>query len=137
MVFRQLIGFDRNYQEYSCVMLCYHDSTVGQGKMNCVEQVLKKHIGNRKKIEDELFEAVLLLQDKKECRAFFEDICTPAEIEALVGRWQVAILLNKDMPYRVVSEKTGVSLATVTRVARFLHNGSLGYRIVLDRMDKK
>lgn len=103
---------------------------------------MKKHLMHspekgRRILEDDLFEAIMSLQDKRECRAFFEDICTPAEVEALVDRWQVARLLNREMPYRAVSEKTGVSLATVTRVARFLYNGSRGYRTILDRMDNK
>jgi TrpR-related protein YerC/YecD len=68
---------------------------------------------------------------------FFEDICTPAEIEALVDRWQVAGLLYRGMPYRAISEKTGVSVATVTRVARFLFNGNSGYKIILERIAKK
>lgn len=92
---------------------------------------------NRKVLEDELYEAVLSIKDKKECRAFFEDICTPAEIEALADRWKVARLLVKEMPYREISEKTGVSLATVTRVARFLFNGSSGYKIILERLSAK
>ena len=103
---------------------------------------MKKHLMHspekgRRILEDDLFEAIMSLKDKRECRAFFEDICTPAEIEALVDRWQVARLLSREIPYRAVSEKTGVSLATVTRVARFLHNGSRGYRTILDRMDVK
>ncbi len=92
---------------------------------------------NRKALEDDLYEAVISLKDKKECRAFFEDICTPAEIEALADRWKVARLLVKDMPYREVSEKTGVSLATVTRVARFLFNGNSGYKIIIERLSGK
>lgn len=92
---------------------------------------------NRKVLEDELYEAILSIKGKKECRAFFEDICTPAEIEALADRWKVARLLVKEMPYREISEKTGVSLATVTRVARFLFNGSSGYKIILERLSAK
>lgn len=93
--------------------------------------------GGRKALEDDLFAAVLSLQDKKECRAFFEDICTPTEIEAMVDRWQVAKLLVQDIPYRTITEKTGVSLATVTRVARFLFNGNSGYKIIIERMKTK
>ncbi len=93
--------------------------------------------GNRKALENALYDAVLSLANKRECRAFFEDICTPAEIEAMVDRWQVAQMLDEGIPYRTVSEKTAVSLATVTRVARFLHNGNSGYRTIIDRMKSK
>lgn len=81
-----------------------------------------------------LFEAVLALKGAADCAAFFADLCTPAELEALAGRWKVARLLDQGLPYREISEKTGISTATVTRVARCLTYGREGgYRRVLDR----
>ena len=81
-----------------------------------------------------LFVAVLSLKSVGEAETFFSDLCTPAELEALSGRWQVARLIDKGMPYREISEKTGISTATITRVARCLTYGrDGGYRRVLDR----
>jgi TrpR-related protein YerC/YecD len=81
-----------------------------------------------------LFAAVLSLKTPAECEAFFADLCTPAELDALSGRWKVARLLDKGIPYREISEKTGISTATVTRVARCLTYGSDGgYRRILSR----
>ncbi len=81
-----------------------------------------------------LFAAVLSLKNSMECEAFFADLCTPAELDALSGRWKVARLLDKGISYREISEKTGISTATVTRVARCLTYGSAGgYRRLLDR----
>lgn len=81
-----------------------------------------------------LFAAVLSLKTEAECEAFFADLCTPAELEALSGRWKVARLLDRGIPYREISEKTGISTATVARVARCLTYGSDGgYRRLLDR----
>jgi|SRR6185312_1410798 len=81
-----------------------------------------------------LFTAVLTLKDAGECQAFFADLCTPAELDALAGRWKVARLLDKGIPYREISEKTGISTATVTRVARCLTYGKEGgYRKLLGR----
>lgn len=80
-----------------------------------------------------LFEAVLALKDPAGLAAFFSDLCTPAELEALAGRWKVARLLDQGLPYREISRKTGISTATVTRVARCLTYGREGgYRRVLD-----
>ena len=80
-----------------------------------------------------LFEAVAGLKDTAACAAFFADLCTPAELEALAGRWKVARLLDQGLPYREISEKTGISTATVTRVARCLTYGKDGgYRRALD-----
>ena len=44
---------------------------------------------------DELFKAILLLQDEEDCYRFFEDICTVNEIHAIAQRLQVAKLLSE------------------------------------------
>src|SRR3569833_1536222 len=81
-----------------------------------------------------LYMAVLTLKDAGDCAAFFADLCTPAELDALAGRWKVARLLDKGIPYREIAEKTGISTPTVTRVARCLTFGKEGgYRRVLGR----
>jgi TrpR-related protein YerC/YecD len=81
-----------------------------------------------------LFAAVRSLKTDGECGAFFADLCTPAELDALSGRWKVARLLGKGIPYREISQKTGISTATVTRVARCLTYGrDGGYRRLLER----
>jgi TrpR-related protein YerC/YecD len=85
----------------------------------------------------DLFEAVLRLGAEKECEEFFADLCTPAELLAMADRWKAARLLDQGLPYREIYEKTGVSTATVTRVARALFNGQGGYRKALDRRQAK
>ena len=89
---------------------------------------------HKRKAEDALFEAALSLQDVAECRCFFKDLCTPAELQALVDRWQVVQLLEKDLPYRRIHDLTGVSVTTIGRVARFLGDGFGGYRTAFDRL---
>ncbi|MBI3564360.1 MAG: helix-turn-helix domain-containing protein [Elusimicrobia bacterium] len=82
-----------------------------------------------------LCEAVLALKSPADAAAFFADLCTPAELDALAGRWKVARLLDRGLPYREIAEKTGISTATVTRVARCLTYGrDGGYRRVLDKL---
>ena len=83
----------------------------------------------------ELFEAILSLKSTKECRAFFRDLCTLSEIKAMIERFQVAKMVNKNIPYREISKKTGSSTTTVTRVAHWLHHGMGGYKLVLERME--
>ena len=82
-----------------------------------------------------LLDALTALQSRDELLRFLTDLCTPAELRALVARWQVAKLLNAgDLSYRDISEKTGASTTTVGRVARFLNDESYqGYRLALDR----
>jgi TrpR-related protein YerC/YecD len=89
---------------------------------------------NTKSAIRELFQAVLSLKTSDECQRFFEDLCTPAELSALRDRWRVARLVNRDIPYREIHEKTGVSTATITRVARSLQYGTGGYRLILERL---
>lgn len=83
--------------------------------------------------EDALFHALISLQGVSECRNFCRDLCTPAELQALVDRWQVVELLEQGLTYRKISELTGVSVTTIGRVARFLADGFGGYRTAIDR----
>ncbi len=89
---------------------------------------------HKRNSEDALFRAIISLKDVKECRNFFRDLCTPAELQALVDRWQVVELLEKDLPYRRIHDLTGVSVTTIGRVARFLSDGFGGYRAAFDRL---
>src|SRR5258706_7198568 len=82
----------------------------------------------------ELFAAMLGLQTQAECEKFFADLCTPGELLAMADRWKVARLLDLGMPYREIYEKTGVSTATITRVAPAPFLGESGYRKALERI---
>ncbi len=86
--------------------------------------------------EDELFRALLSLRDLAECRAFFQDLCTPAELQALKDRWAVAECLAEGLSYRQIHDRTGVSLTTISRVARYLSNGAGGYQKALEHLKK-
>ena len=84
---------------------------------------------------DLLFAAILSLKDVKECYAFFEDICTVAELKSLAQRLHVAIMLRQGQTYTEICDATGVSTATISRVNRCLEYGADGYKAVLDRLD--
>jgi TrpR-related protein YerC/YecD len=90
----------------------------------------------RAKAEDALFAALVSLESVDECRAFLRDLCTPAELQALVDRWQVVELLEQGLPYRKIHDMTGVSVTTVGRVARFLTDGFGGYETAIRRTAK-
>jgi len=90
----------------------------------------------RRRNEDALFSAITSLQNVAECRNFFRDLCTPAELQALVDRWHVVALLQQDLPYRRIHDLTGVSVTTIGRVARFLSSGFGGYRTAIDRTSR-
>ena len=85
-----------------------------------------------RRAENALFEAFASLDQPDACGDFLRDLCTPAELQALVDRWQVVLLLQEDLPYRRIHELTGVSVTTIGRVARFLHDGYGGYDTALE-----
>ncbi len=91
---------------------------------------------SKKKELDELFEAILLLEDKRECYKFFEDICTINEINAISQRWQVAKLLDEGKTYSEVEKITKASTATISRVNKCLLYGADGYKTILSKIDK-
>ena len=73
---------------------------------------------------DALAEALSALKGAGEIRAFLEDLCTPAELEAMGDRWRVVPQLLQGLPYREIHERTLVSVTTVGRVARTLERGT-------------
>jgi TrpR-related protein YerC/YecD len=84
--------------------------------------------------ERSLFAAVLTLKSIEECKSFFRDLCTPAELQALADRWAVVGLLQDGVPYREIHKQTGVSVTTIGRVARYLTNGNGGYSLASERL---
>lgn len=83
--------------------------------------------------ENELFAAIASVESVPECRNLLRDLCTPAELQALVDRWQVVKYLQKNLPYRKIHDLTGVSVTTIGRVARFLSDGYGGYQTAIQR----
>ena len=81
------------------------------------------------------YEAVLTLNTVEDCRRFFEDISTIKELQAMSQRFRVACLLDQGSNYIEVSETTGASTATISRVNRCLNYGG-GYRTALDNLKK-
>ena len=94
---------------------------------------MKEVINSKEAIE--LFQAILKLEDTTECKKFFRDLCTVSEIKSMSERFQVAKKVNEGVSYRKINETTGVSTATVTRVAHFLHHGMGGYKLILKRLN--
>lgn len=84
---------------------------------------------------DDLFRAILVLENEEECYRFFEDICTIAELKAIAQRLAVAKMVRQSRTYTDIAEQTGASTATISRVKRSLNYGADGYNTVLDRMN--
>jgi TrpR-related protein YerC/YecD len=87
--------------------------------------------------ERALMQAVLAMRTVEECRDFFRDLCTPAELQALADRWTVVGLLQDGLPYREINRQTGVSVTTIGRVARYLAAGNGGYALATRRLKER
>ncbi len=84
---------------------------------------------------EKLYQAILSLKDEKECRLFFEDICTIQELETIAQRLQVAELICEGRSYSEVNKITGASTTTICRVGKCVNYGEGGYRLALERIE--
>ena len=87
--------------------------------------------------ERSLCEALLSLRSVDEVRAFLDDLCTPAEREAMRDRWCVVPHLVAGEPYWQIHDATAVSITTIGRVARCLEQGAGGYALAAARLKTK
>lgn len=72
------------------------------------------------------------MDDPRVVADFLEDLCTPAELEAIADRWSVVPPLSEGVSYRQVHALTGVSVTTIGRVARYFATGAGGYEKALE-----
>ena len=86
---------------------------------------------------DTLYEAVSCIETKEEFYNFFEDLCTITELQSLAHRFTVAKMLSDGYTYQDISDKTGSSTATISRINKCLGYGADGYSVILSRMKKK
>ena len=86
---------------------------------------------------EQLFKAILCLENIDECFDFFEDLCTINELLSLSQRYEVAKMLREQKTYLEIAEKTGASTATISRVNRSLNYGNDGYDMVMKRLETK
>ncbi len=86
---------------------------------------------------DVLYEAVGLIETREEFYNFFEDLCTITELQAMAHRFAVAKMLTEGYTYQEISEKTGASTATISRINKCIGYGADGYNVILSRMKKQ
>jgi TrpR-related protein YerC/YecD len=80
-----------------------------------------------------LIEVLLRLDSPEDAERFLRDLCTLGELRDMAQRWAVARLLDAGLHYAEISQRTGASTATITRIASWLNHGEGGYRRMLDR----
>ena len=86
---------------------------------------------------ERLFQAILTLNTLEECKNFFEDACTIKEILDIAQRFEVARMLTEKKSYQQISQQTGVSTATISRVNRCITYGGGGYKTAIERLNEQ
>ena len=82
----------------------------------------------------QLIAGILELKNANEAKRFLRDLMTPAEIKEFANRLEAASLLSSDMQYNYITETTGLSSATIARIAKWLYGSLGGYRLILNRL---
>ena len=84
-----------------------------------------------------LFDAILSLENRDECRRFLEDVCTVGELISICQRYAVAVMLRENKTYAEIAKATHASTATISRVGRTLNYGNDGYDLIIERMKNR
>jgi TrpR-related protein YerC/YecD len=85
---------------------------------------------------DQLLATIVRLETPEEAAAFMRDLCTRRELEEMSHRWEAVKLLDQGIPYREISDRTGLSTATITRINQWLQHGTGGYRSMLSKIEE-
>lgn len=86
---------------------------------------------NFKKDPHFLYQVLAALDSPEEIAILLEDLCTVKEIEQMDQRIRSATLLMEKKTYTQITEETGISTVTLSRVSRALQYGSGGYSRIL------
>lgn len=83
---------------------------------------------------DLLYQALILLDNKEECKLFLKDLCTIKEMQDMALRLKTAVMLDNGVNYNTISNDIGTSAATISRVSRCLNYGDGGYKLIIDKI---
>lgn len=103
------------------------------GTVRLIQKIGPKIDWNNKK-NNQFVEAILTLKNIEEAKLFLRDLMTESEIKEFANRLEAASLLSKNVQYNAIIEDTGLSSATVARIAKWLKGSLGGYRLVLSRL---
>ena len=76
--------------------------------------------GNTYNISRSLEQALSLLDSQKKVSNFLADLLTPQEIAEFSRRFQVAQMLDQNMSYKEIEQKTSMSSTTIARISKCL-----------------
>ena len=85
---------------------------------------------NKKNIEDDITEvllALVYLDNIKDMQYFCNDLFTDKELETIALRWKAVRMLSAGITYTKIVEATGLSSATISRLAKLLAKRTSGF----------
>lgn len=82
----------------------------------------------------DLIKAFLSLKNEADLKAFFRDLMSERDLREFAMRWEVAKMLDAGVTYEKINEKTGAAMETISKISRWLKEGTGGYKMMIERM---
>ncbi len=86
------------------------------------------------KLPEDLLAVIAATERRAELQCLFEDLFTPAELDAVCERWAIVKRLAAGESQRSIRDAVGASVSTVSRGSRQLKYGSGGFAMAFDRL---
>jgi TrpR-related protein YerC/YecD len=85
----------------------------------------------------DLLDVFMSLKNKDELKMFFRDLMSERDLREFAMRWEVAKKLDAGETYEQIQEKSGEAMQTISRISRWLKEGTGGYKMMIERMKEK
>jgi TrpR-related protein YerC/YecD len=93
---------------------------------------MKEDPKTKKQELEELYQAIVDVDNLEDCRYFLDDLLSVEELNSLSSRLHAAKLLIAGETYQDVTKETKISSATLARVSRCVKEGK-GYNRILKK----
>lgn len=95
----------------------------------------KKYYGNSKAAK-ELFQLFSSYKQSKDLEKLLKDLLTESELSMMIQRWEIAKMVDQDIPYQRIWQKTGSGMTTISRVTQKLLYGQGGLKLAIKKIKK-
>ncbi|MFV0520523.1 MAG: YerC/YecD family TrpR-related protein [Lachnospirales bacterium] len=80
---------------------------------------------------------ILLIDNEEECKNFFKDLLSTAELESITQRVKIAHMLQNGKKYSEITEETKASTTTISRVNKVLSQDNNMFYYMLKKLKRK
>ena len=84
----------------------------------------------------DLIKAFLSLKNEEELKMFFRDLMSERDLREFAMRWEVAKKLDAGETYEKIQKTSGEAMKTISKISRWLKEGTGGYKMMIERMKK-